>query len=163
MPSGAWLLAVVTLQRLLELAWSQRNTRRLLAEGAVEAGAAHYPWLVAYHVLWLAALWVLGWDASLEPFWTGIYALLQVFRAWVLLTLGRRWTTRVIVARTPLVARGPYRFLRHPNYAVVVGEVAVLPLALQAPVAALVLSLVHLPILAIRIRAEDRALGRGLG
>jgi methyltransferase len=88
-----------------------------------------------------------------------IFLALQVLRSWVLLTLGRRWTTRVIVlASTPLVTTGPYRFLSHPNYAVVVCEIAVLPLCLGLPWYALAFSVANAAILVVRIRAENAAL-----
>ena len=86
--------------------------------------------------------------------------VLQALRAWILVSLGPRWTTRILVLDEPLVARGPYRFMRHPNYALVAAELAVLPLALGLPWFALVFTLLNLPLMAIRIRAEDRALAR---
>lgn len=153
------ILALVTAQRLGELLLARRNTRALLARGAHEAGAAHYPLVVAVHASWLAALW---WFAPGEPVvWSlvGLFALLQLARLWVLATLGSRWTTRIIVLPgAPLVARGPFRFVRHPNYLVVTGEIAVLPLAFGLWQVALVFSLANAAILAVRIRVEERAL-----
>ena len=149
--SGAWLLAFITLQRLAELLLARRNTQRLLARGAREVGGGHYALLVAFHAGWLASLWLLGWDASLDPLWTAAFVLLQVVRLWILVSLGERWTTRIIVVDAPLVRRGPYRFMAHPNYALVVAEIAVIPLALGLPWVALVASLVHLPIVRHRI------------
>ena len=149
----------MTLQRLAELALARRNTRRLLARGAYEAGAGHYPLMVGFHVAWLLGLWWLGHDQPVDRLWLAAYAGLQVLRGWVIGTLGERWTTRVIVLPgAPLVRRGPYRFLPHPNYAVVIGEIAVLPLALGLELYALGFSLAHLAVLAVRIRAENRAL-----
>jgi methyltransferase len=88
-----------------------------------------------------------------------LVVLLQIARFWVLISLGRRWTIRVIVVPGErLVARGPYRFLRHPNYAVVTGEIAVVPLALGLHVYALVFSILNAAVLAIRVPAEDAAL-----
>jgi methyltransferase len=158
-----WALAIVLLvaaQRLAELVHGQRNARRLLAEGAVEAGAGHYPLLVLVHAGWLMALLVV---ASREPdidWWlVGLYGLLQIGRFWVLASLGRYWTTRLIsLPGAPLVRRGPYRVLRHPNYLIVVAEIAVLPLALGAWRTALAFSVLNAAILAWRIRVEDRAL-----
>jgi methyltransferase len=155
------ILALVTLQRLFELWLSNRNTRRLLAEGAREYGANHYPLIVGVHALWLATLWWLAPGRPVDGFWLGMYVLLQVARIWVLATLGQRWTTRIIVLpEAPLVARGPYRFVNHPNYVVVVGEIAVLPLVFGLWRIALVFSLLNAAVLAIRIREENRALGR---
>ena len=108
---------------------SNRNTRRLLAKGAREVGASHYPLIVAVHALWLAALWWLAPGRHIFAFWLVLYVLLQIARIWVLATLGHRWTTRIIILPgAPLIRRGPYRFVNHPNYVVVIGEIAVLPL-----------------------------------
>jgi len=155
------ILSLVTLERLFELWLSKRNTWRLLAEGAREYGAAHYPQIVAVHALWLASLWWLAPGRPVDGFWLGMYVLLELARIWVLATLGRRWTTRIIVLPgAPLVARGPYRLVKHPNYLVVVGEIAVLPLVFGLWPIALVFSLLNAAVLAIRIREENRALGR---
>ncbi len=158
MISAFWLLGFLTLQRLVELVIAQRNTNRLLARGAYERGAEHYPLMVSFHAFWLAVMWWLGWNGVLDPLWTGVFAALQVFRIWILVSLGDRWTTRIIILNEPLVRRGPYRFMKHPNYVLVVGEIAVVPLALGAPWIALAFSLAHAVVLAIRIRAENRAL-----
>jgi len=153
------LLALVTAERLAELWLARRNTAALLARGGVEHAAAHYRLIVLLHAAWLAGLWLAAWDAPVAPGWLAVFLVLQGLRIWVLATLGRRWTTRIIVVPgETLVARGPYRLLAHPNYAVVVGEIAVLPLCLGLPWYALAFSLANAAVLAIRIRAENRAL-----
>lgn len=156
-----WIvLALVAAQRLAELAYARRNTRDLLAEGAHETGAGHYPLVVAVHALWLAALAVFV-PADQPPNWAllGIFAVLQGLRLWVLASLGRYWTTRIItLPGAPLVRRGPYRFLKHPNYLVVAGEILVLPLAFGAWEIALIFSLANAAVLAWRIHCESRAL-----
>jgi methyltransferase len=153
------ILALVTLQRLAELVIARRNTSALLAQGAREVAPGHYPLIVAVHLLWLGALW---WLAPGRPFsWLLIelFLLLQIGRLWVLATLGRRWTTRIIILPgAPLVRRGPYRFVDHPNYIIVVAEIAVLPLAFGLWRLALVFSLLNAAVLWIRIRAEGQAL-----
>lgn len=160
MSAAVVILGLVTLQRLAELVVASRNTRVLLAQGAYEASPGHYPLVVAVHALWLATLW---WLAPGRPvLWPliALFLLLQAGRLWVLATLGRRWTTRIIVLPgAPLVRNGPFRFVRHPNYLVVIGEIAVLPLAFGLWEAALVFSFLNAVMLAIRIRAEERALG----
>ena len=160
MAGGLLLVGFVTLQRLVELALSRRNTRRLLARGGREAAPGHYPFMVGFHAAWLAAMWVLALGAALAPFWTAVFALLQGLRLWILLSLGERWTTRIVVVDEPLVRRGPYRFMRHPNYALVAAELAVVPLALGAPLVALAFAVPHLLLLRVRITAEERALAR---
>jgi methyltransferase len=161
---AAWLLlAVVALERLAELAWSWRNERRLRARGGREYGRAHYLLFPLLHAAWLFALAVhLAFEARIDILWplVGIYGLLQLGRAWVLWSLGERWTTRIIVLPgAPLIRRGPYRFLRHPNYLIVALELAVLPLALESWPIAVVASALNLALLAWRIKVEERALG----
>ena len=135
--------------------------RRLLASGAWEYGASHYPLIVAVHALWLIGLWWLAPDRPIDGFWLGLFVLIEIARIWVLATLGRRWTTRIIVLpNSPLVRRGPYRFVNHPNYLVVVGEIAVLPLVFGLWRIALIFTLLNAAVIAIRIREENHALGR---
>jgi methyltransferase len=155
------ILALVTLQRLSELWLSNRNTRRLLGMGAVEHSPGHYPLIVAVHALWLAALWWLAPMRPIDGFWLAMFVALELARIWVLASLGRRWTTRIIVLpNEPLVRRGPYRFVSHPNYLVVVGEIAVLPLVFGLWQVALIFTLLNAVALTIRIRAENTALHR---
>jgi methyltransferase len=153
------ILALVTLQRLGELVLAQCNTNKLLARGAIEVGAAHYPLIVAVHALWLIALWVYGRNQEVNLPALAAYVTLQELRIWILVSLGSRWTTRIIVLPgQPLIASGPYRYFSHPNYAVVVGEIALLPLTLHLPMLALVFSLLNAAVLTIRIRTEARVL-----
>ncbi|MRX49352.1 hypothetical protein GI374_02605 [Paracoccus sp. S-4012] len=158
MTAAPVFLAFILAQRLAELALARANTRRLLGAGAREHGAGHYPLIVAVHVAWLAALAVLGWDGPVHPGWLALYGLLQLARLWVLATLGRRWTTRILTlpGEAPVTA-GPFRLLRHPNYAVVAGEIAVAPLVLGLPWIALIFALLNALVLRIRIRAEAAA------
>ncbi len=154
------IVLLVALQRLAELLHGQRNAKRLLAEGAVEAGAGHYPVIVLVHAGWLMALLIVASRAPEIDWWLlGLYGLLQMGRFWVLTSLGRYWTTRLIsLPGAPLVRHGPYRFLRHPNYLIVVAEVAVLPLVFGAWRTALVFSALNAAVLAWRIRIENRML-----
>ena len=159
MGEGAWLIVFLIVQRLAELGLAQWNTARLRAQGGVEFGAAHYPLMVALHAFWLLGLWLLGHDRVVDPFWLAVFILLQAGRLWVIASLRSRWTTRVIVLPgiAPVV-RGPYRWLRHPNYLVVVLEIAVVPLALRLPLFALVFSLANAALIATRVRVENQAL-----
>jgi methyltransferase len=163
MRERAWLVAFLVAQRLVELCFAQFNTRRLRAKGGVEFGAAHYPLMIALHASWLLGLWLLGDDRSVIPFWLAIFVLLQVGRLWVIASLGRRWTTRVIVLPgfAP-VSRGPYRWLKHPNYLIVALEIAVVPLALGLPLFALIFSPANAALLAYRIRIENEALATSI-
>lgn len=153
------LLALVTAERIGELWLARRNTAALVAKGAVEKAPGHYPLIVALHAAWLIGLWWLGWSQPLHLGWLAVFCLLQGLRIWVLGTLGQRWTTRILVMPgEALVARGPYRFVTHPNYVVVIGEIAVLPLCLGLPWFALAFSIANALVLTIRIRAENAAL-----
>jgi methyltransferase len=157
------LLLFVTVQRLMELVIAKRNTAELMANGAVEHAPGHYPLMVALHTAWLAGLWLLAGGLSPEPLLTALYLLVQGLRVWTLATLGRRWTTKIIVVPgETLVARGPYRFVNHPNYVVVVLEILVLPLAFGLVWYALLFSVLNAAILAVRVSAENQALSRAM-
>jgi methyltransferase len=153
------ILALVTAQRGLELVLARRNTSALMARGAFEIAAGHYPLLVVLHASWLISLWVFGHDQPIDTIALVAYLALQALRVWVMATLGSRWTTRIIVLPgAPLVTSGPYRFLSHPNYAVVIGEMAVLPLVLHLFTIAILFTILNALVLFIRIRAENRGL-----
>ena len=154
------ILAFVTLQRVAELPIARANTRRLLQQGGYEVAASHYRLIVALHAAWLITLWWLAPGRPIDIPFLLLFLLIQAGRVWVLRTLGSRWTTRIIVVPgEKLVAAGPYRFVRHPNYLVVIGEIAVLPLVFGLWEIAIVFSLLNAAMLAVRIRAENRALG----
>jgi len=156
---GAALLAFLTAQRVAELWLAKENERRLFAAGAVEYGRSHLLLIVLLHAAWMAGMWVLAYDHSVEPVYLALFIVVQMARFWVLATLGRRWTIRILVMPGErLVARGPYRWLRHPNYAVVSAEIAIVPLALGMPIYALVFSILNAAVLSIRIPAENAAL-----
>lgn len=154
------VLALVVAQRLGELILASRNTRRLLAEGAVEVGARHYPLFILLHSGWLlAVLLTTDPETPLNWGWAAVFLTIEVGRVWVLSALGRFFTTRIVtLPDAPLVKRGPYRFCAHPNYAVVVGEIAVLPLMFGNYAVAAVFSILNAALLFHRIRLENAAL-----
>jgi len=160
MTTAYLILAIVGVERVVELAIAHRNTKRLKAEGAVEIGRDHYPFIVLLHGSWLLAMLLLI-RAHTPIYWLplAVYVLLTVARVWVMASLGRYWTTRVItLPNAPLVKRGPYRYMRHPNYAVVIGELLMLPLVFGLWPVAIVFSVLNLFLLRQRIRIEDSAL-----
>lgn len=153
------ILSLVTLQRLGELVLAERNTRALLKRGAHEVGRGHYPFIVAVHAGWLITLWLLGPGPPIHVLPLALFIALQAARVWVIASLGDRWTTRIIVLpRAPLVRSGPYRWIDHPNYLIVICEIAVLPLIFGLPAVALFFSLLNGLVLWVRIREENKAL-----
>ncbi|MGI9421556.1 MAG: isoprenylcysteine carboxyl methyltransferase family protein [Geminicoccaceae bacterium] len=159
MSLAVFVLLMVTLQRLSELWIAKRNTRWLLDRGGREAAPEHYPLIVALHAAWLIGLWIFAHDREVVLHWLGLFVVLQAVRVWILTTMGPRWTTRIIVLPdAPLVETGPFRWVSHPNYCVVVAEILLLPLAFGLVWYALVFSLLNAIVLTIRIRAENEAL-----
>jgi len=154
------LIGWLVVQRVAELAYAQANTRRLLARGAQEIGAGHYPLFVLLHSSWLIAMAVLTAPSPPVPWLLlAAFVLVQAARVWVIATLGPYWTTRIItVPGAPLVARGPFRFVRHPNYLVVAIEIPLVPLILGLHWVALIFGAANLALLVYRIRVEDGAL-----
>jgi methyltransferase len=159
MSVAAAILTLLTLQRVGELVLARYNTGNLLARGAIEIAAAHYPLVVALHAAWLVTLWVCGRNQPLNLVALGLFIVLQGLRLWVITTLGPRWTTRIVVVPgETLISTGPYRYFSHPNYAVVTAEIAILPVALHLNLIALIFTILNAVVLSIRIRAEARAL-----
>ena len=153
------LLVFLTLQRAAELVIATRNTRALLARGAYEVGATHYPVMVALHASWLITLWIFGRSQPVVPIFVAAFVVLQIGRVWVLRTLGGRWTTRIIIVPgAPRITSGPYRFLSHPNYAIVLLEIPCVPLALGLPWHAALFGALNIAMLTWRIRSENAAL-----
>lgn len=168
MSSVSWftlLVAAVAVERLVELVVSARHLRWARERGGVESGAGHFPFMAAVHTLLLVSC-VVEVHLADRPFipWLGwpmlaVVAGTQSLRWWCVRTLGPQWNTRIVVVPgLPLVARGPYRLLRHPNYVAVVLEVAALPLVHTAWLTAIVFSALDALVLSIRIPAEQRAL-----
>ncbi len=172
MNAGALLVlavGLVALQRLLELALSRRNECLLRARGAVERGQGHYPLLVAMHSLWLLSTLVEGTlrGPDLPALWPiplALFLLVQPLRCWAVFSLGENWNTRILVVPgAELVKRGPYRYLKHPNYVVVAVEIFTFPLIFGAWITALVFSVLNAVLLSVRIREENRALAELAG
>lgn len=157
-------VAAVALQRLLELVLARRNERVARAKGAVERGRGHYPFMVALHSLWLVSTLGEGLlrGPGLPGYWPvalAFFLLVQPLRYWAILALGYRWNTKILVVPgEKLVATGPYKFVPHPNYIVVVTEILALPLIFGAWTTALVFTVLNAVLLTVRIREENRAL-----
>jgi methyltransferase len=162
-------VGLVGLQRLLELALSRRNERLLRARGAVERGRGHYPLIVALHVLWLLSTLIEGLlrAPGLPAYWPiplALFLLVQPLRYWAIFSLGQHWNTRILVVPgARLVRRGPYRYIKHPNYVVVGVEILTFPLIFGAWITALVFSILNAALLYVRIKEENRALAELAG
>ncbi|MEM9105880.1 MAG: isoprenylcysteine carboxylmethyltransferase family protein [Pseudomonadota bacterium] len=156
-PALLFLLFIIV-QRISELFLAKRNTRLLIQKGAVEIGASHYPVMVTLHTGWVVCLVLFGYDQSVIWTWLVLFAVLQIFRVWILATLGERWTTRIIILDEPLVRSGPFAFVNHPNYILVVLEIFVAPMVLGLFWVAVVFSILNAAMLTVRISVEERAL-----
>jgi len=151
-------LAFLIVQRLSELAIAKRNTKRLLAKGAYEVGAEHYPIMVMMHTAWVLCLLGFGYTENIAVGWLTAYIVLQFFRIWILTSLGSRWTTRIIILNAPLVVKGPFKYFSHPNYMLVVAEIIVAPMVLGLSWVALIFTLLNAAMLWVRIGVEHKAL-----
>ena len=157
-------VALVGVQRLIELVLARRNERRARARGAVERGRSHYLFIVALHSLWLLATLIEGLlrGPELPALWPiplALFLLVQPLRYWALVSLGERWNTKILVVPgAKPIRRGPYKYLSHPNYVVVVVEILTFPLIFGAWVTALVFTVLNAAVLWVRVREENRAL-----
>ena len=153
------ILALVTLQRLVELYIAHRNTKRLLANGGIEISSGHYPLIVLFHAIWLGGLWYMVWGEVVNWPLALVYLVLQAARGWIIAALGSRWTTRIIVVPgETLSLAGPYKYFRHPNYIIVAAEIFILPLVFHMWWFAIIFGCVNLGLLFWRIREEEEAL-----
>jgi len=170
MTSYAWYVVLVLLvggERVAELVVSLRNARWSFAQGGVESGRGHYPFMVVLHTALLGGCLVEAAHRSFIPAlgWTmfAVVILAQGLRWWCITVLGHQWNTRVIVVPgLHLVAGGPYRWIRHPNYVAVVAEGIALPLVHTAWLTAVIFTVLNIPLLAVRIRSEEAALKSSL-
>ena len=157
-------VSLVATQRLLELVLARRNQRKAREKDAVEWGRGHYPFIVAMHALWLLSTLVEGILRGPEfplywPVPLALFLLVQPLRYWAIFSLGDSWNTKILVVPgAKPVRHGPYKYLNHPNYMVVVVEILTFPLVFGAWVTALVFTALNAALLFVRIREENRAL-----
>ncbi|MBD7985534.1 isoprenylcysteine carboxyl methyltransferase family protein [Sporosarcina sp. Sa2YVA2] len=160
----AIVLTIVIIQRLVELFIAKRNEKWMKRQGAFEAGASHYPYMVAMHVLFFISLImeVIVLDRELSPVWPlflAIFLLAQVLRVWCLTSLGKYWNTKIVVLpNAKVVRKGPYKWIRHPNYVIVATELIVLPLLFSAYFTAILFTLLNMWMMSVRIPVEEQAL-----
>ena len=155
-------ISFIILLRIGELLLAKRNEKWLLQNGAVEYGKKHYPFIVALHVSFLLSLiieYYLKQPATFNLFLLIFYFLLLAFKAWVILSLGKFWNTKIYhISNYPLIKKGPYKFLKHPNYLVVILEIAIVPLVFQLYFTAIIFTLLNAVMLSVRIKEENKAL-----
>jgi len=155
-------ISFVILLRIGELVLSKRNEKWLLQNGAVEYGNKHYPFIVALHVSFLISLileYFTQQTASYSLFYLIFYFLLLAFKTWVILSLGKFWNTKIYhISGFPLIKKGPYKYFKHPNYLVVIAEIAVIPLAFHLYYTAIIFTLLNTIMLFVRIKEENKTL-----
>ncbi len=155
-------ISFVILLRIGELLLSKQNEKWLLENNAVEYGKKHYPIIVALHILFFVSLifeYCVTPSESCNPFLLIFYFILIFFKVWVILSLGVFWNTKIYrIANTPPIKTGPYKYLKHPNYLIVVAEIAIIPLIFHLYYTALIFSVLNLVVLSIRVREENKAL-----
>ncbi|MCM3710230.1 isoprenylcysteine carboxyl methyltransferase family protein [Sporosarcina luteola] len=158
------VLSIIILQRIIELFIAKRNEKWMKDQGAFEAGASHYPFMVAMHVFFFIALisevfYFQRQISAIWPIWLTVFSTVQLLRIWCLASLGKYWNTKIIVLpNAKVVRKGPYKWLRHPNYIIVATELLVLPLLFNAFITAVVFSLLNIWMMSVRIPAEEQAL-----
>lgn len=155
-------ISFVILLRIGELILARKNEHLLLQEGAVEYGQKHYPFIVMLHVLFILSLIIeysLSKTESYNLFLLFLFFPLLSLKIWVILSLGKYWNTKIFRApRHPLIVKGPYRYLKHPNYIIVIAEIAIIPLIFHLYYTAIIFTVLNAVMLAVRIKVEDKAL-----
>ena len=158
-----FILVFVIIQRLVELFIAKRNEKSMLAKGAYEVGASHYKFMILLHVSFFISfiLEVIYFKTIVTPNYIllFVFLILQLLRAWCLVSLGVFWNTKIIILPgSNVVVKGPYSYIRHPNYLVVCLEILVLPLMFQAYMTAISFTILNLIMLSVRIPIEEKAL-----
>lgn len=158
------LFSLLIIQRITELFIAKRNEKWMLNRGGFEHGREHYPFIVALHVLFLLFLLleVRIFKKELTDLWyflVPILALTQLIRYWSVFSLGNYWNTKIIIVpKEQVVSKGPYKYMKHPNYVVVAFEILLIPLLFQAYVTALLFTFLNIVMMTIRIPTEEKAL-----
>lgn len=155
------ILCVVSVERSSEQWFADRNVAALKKAGAIETGAGHYPWLVGALGAWLLGIWILAWTGEINVWFTVLFFLSMALKLRVILTLGKRWTARIVtVPGEKLVDNGAYRFIKHPNYFFLMGEIIFLPLAFGLQWYAALFAVIIGGFLVVRIKEENQALDK---
>lgn len=155
-------VSFVILLRIAELYVARRNEKWMLQNGAVEYGKKHYPFIIALHSLFFVSLIVeysMQQTPSFSLIFLLIYLLLIAFKVWIIASLGKFWNTKIFrIQNYPLINKGPYKYIKHPNYIIVIAEIALIPLIFQLYYTALIFTLLNAIMLTVRIKEENLAL-----
>ena len=155
-------VSFVILLRIAELYVARRNEKWMLQNGAVEYGKKHYPFIIGLHSLFFVSLIVeysMQQTPSFSLIFLLIYLLLIAFKVWIIASLGKFWNTKIFrIQNYPLINKGPYKYIKHPNYVIVIAEIALIPLIFQLYYTALIFTLLNAIMLTVRIREENLAL-----
>jgi len=155
-------MVMLILLRIGELLLSKRNEKWLLQNGAIEYGSEHYPWIVLLHAGFIVALvieYVTQPIASYSLVLIVLYFFLIVFKVWTIFSLGKFWNTKIYrIKEFPLIKKRMYKYIKHPNYMIVIAEIALIPLAFHLYYTAVIFSLLNLMMLYVRIKEENKAL-----
>lgn len=162
-----YLLSFLILQRLVELVIALNNERWMKERGGIEVGQAHYKWFIFLHasffiLLLLEYQYKLVFSEGIVPFYSLffiLFLLAQLGRIWCIYSLGRFWNTKIIVLpKVSLIKKGPYKYVKHPNYIIVFFELLCIPLVFGLYVTAFIFPFLHLVLLAVRVPVEEAAL-----
>jgi len=155
-------ISFIILLRIGELILSLRNEVWLLQNGAIEYGQKHYPYIVALHVLFIISLIIeysTKQTASFSLFFLVVYLLLLILKAWVITSLGKFWNTKIYhIQDFTLIKNGAYKYVKHPNYLIVIAEIAIIPLVFQLYYTAVVFTVLNAIMLSVRVKEENRVL-----
>jgi len=157
-----FFISFIILLRIGELILSQRNEIWLLQNGAIEYGHKHYPYIVSLHILFIVSLIIeysTKQTAFFSLFFLVLYLLILLFKAWIILSLGKFWNTKIYhITDFPLIKKGVYKYLKHPNYLVVISEIAIIPLVFHLYFTAIVFTVLNAIMLSVRIKEENKVL-----
>lgn len=159
-----FLYGFIVSQRIIELFIAKSNEKWMKQRGAIEFGVKHYRFIVMLHVLFFVTFFLEKrlfnqGISSVWPLFLFVFLLAQIIRVWAITSLGKFWNTKIIVlTNANVIRKGPYRFIKHPNYLVVAIELAVVPLLFNCYLTAVLFTILNGFILMVRVPEEERAL-----
>ncbi len=156
----AGFIALVVLARLTELRVAKKNESWLRKQGAIEYGRNHYPYIVALHTLFIFSMiseYFSRGNSSVHYIYLALFLMLILLKIWTISSLGKYWNTRILrVPGSVFIKRGPYKYFRHPNYFIVICEIAIIPMVFGLYFTSVLFSLLNCIMLIIRIREEEK-------